>query len=315
MKSFKISVLVFLILPLLSFGQNVISLYNGLPPNSLPISQDDHSGKSIPWMTTVLIPTLITYLPEKSKANGITVIICPGGGYTGLAMDHEGHAIAKKLQENGIAGIVLKYRLPNAEFVVNKEIVPLQDAQRAIQYVREHASELEINANKVGIMGSSAGGHLASTAGTHFDKSIIENPEKTSLRPDFMVLNYPVISFEDGVTHNGSRYNLVGNLPLAEYQKKHPKDEFYPVEIEKIVKYSNDKHVNVNTPPTFIHSAIDDKVVPVENSLLFIAALQQHDVPVTSFFYEKGGHGYGLNNKTAEVQWIDKCIPWILNFK
>jgi acetyl esterase/lipase len=160
-----------------NYAQQVIPLYDGLAPNSLPTTLKDSTltfGKMV-WMPRVIDPTLTVYLPDKNKATGIAVIICPGGGYSGLASDHEGHAIAKKLQANGIAGFVLKYRLPNAEFVDNKEFVPLQDAQRAIQIVRENAQKWGINPTKIGIEGNSAGGHLASTAGTHYMKEQILN--------------------------------------------------------------------------------------------------------------------------------------------
>ena len=153
-----------------TFAQKVLPLYDGLAPNSIPSTVKDSATQygTMSWTLRVITPTLTAYLPEKSKATGFAVIICPGGGYTGLAAGHEGADMAKKLQENGIAGFVLKYRLPNAEFVNNKEFVPLQDAQRAIQIVRENAAQWGINSKKIGMMGSSAGGHLASTAGTHF---------------------------------------------------------------------------------------------------------------------------------------------------
>ncbi|WP_304236861.1 alpha/beta hydrolase [Jiulongibacter sediminis] len=298
----------------ISIAQQVIPLYEGLPPNSLETTDEESTGAENPgWFTTVLTPTLTLYLPEQSKKTGTAVIVCPGGGYTGLAMQHEGHDIAKKLQENGIAGIVLKYRLPNPKYVENKEVVPLQDAQRAIQLVREKAGEWGIDPTKLGIMGSSAGGHLVSTVGTHFDKAQISNPLNTSLRPDFLILNYPVISFKPGITHNGSRYNLVGELSLSDYADKFGHDsKFFPVPLNKVEEYSNELRVTIDTPPTFIMHAVDDKVVPVENSLFFISSLLQHGVEVESFFYEKGGHGFGMTNPEAKVQWIDACLSWIL---
>ncbi|KPM48930.1 alpha/beta hydrolase [Jiulongibacter sediminis] len=298
----------------ITFAQQVVPLYDGLPPNSLETTDEESTGAENPgWFTTVLTPTLTLYLPEQSKNTGTAVIVSPGGGYTGLAMQHEGHDIAKKLQENGIAGIVLKYRLPNPKYVKNKEVVPLQDAQRAIQLVREKAGGWGIDPTKVGIMGSSAGGHLVSTVGTHFGKAQISNPLNTSLRPGFLILNYPVISFKDGVAHNGSRYNLVGEMALGSYEQKFGKSlKYYPVALDQIEEYSNELKVTKDTPPTFIMHAVDDKVVPVENSLLFISSLLQHGVEVESFFYEKGGHGFGMTNPEAKVQWIDACLSWIL---
>jgi acetyl esterase/lipase len=308
----------------LSQAQQTIPLYDGLAPNSKPTTLHDSTltfGQMV-FMIRVIKPELTMYLPEKNKNTGMAVIVCPGGGYSGLAIEHEGHAIAKKLQANGIAGFVLKYRLPNAEFVNNKEFVPLQDAQRAIQIVRENATKWGIKANKIGIQGNSAGGHLASTAGTHFLKEQIQNPKKTSLRPDFMILNYPVISFADSLTHYGSRFSLIGEMPFAELNKiladwQNAEKRLKPllVSAQKVKEYSNELQVTPNTPPTFITHANNDDVVPVQNSILFVAALQQNQVPVESFFYAKGGHGYGMDNPTADVEWIERCLKWLLKMK
>jgi acetyl esterase/lipase len=312
------------ILTQITFAQKVIPLYEGQIPNAKPTNLSDSTlnfGK-MSFIIRVIKPDLTMYLPEKSKATGMAVIICPGGGYSGLSIDNEGYDIAKKLQANGIASFVLKYRLPNAEFVNNKEFVPLQDAQRAIQIVRENAKLWGINPNKIGIQGNSAGGHLASTAGTHFLKEQIPNPKKVSLRPDFMILNYPVISFADSLTHYGSRFNLIGEIPIDELKKinsdwanSEKKLKQLSVSSEKVKEYSNEWQVTTNTPPTFITHANNDDVVPVQNSILFIAALQKNKVPVESFFYTKGGHGYGIDNPTSDVEWIDNCIKWLQNLK
>lgn len=290
-----------------AFAQKTIPLYeSGQIPNakSTPIEETVQTWQdgetTIRFIQNISTPDLTIYLPQGEKNTGIAVIICPGGGYAGLAIDHEGHDIAKKLNEQGVAGFVLKNRLPDPKIVDNKEVVPLQDAQRAIQIVRENAKEWNLDPNKIGIAGSSAGGHLASTAGTHFQKILIDNPKETSLRPDFMVLNYPVISFADSLTHGGSRDNLIGGMNGEELKE------------EMIVEYSNELQVTEATPPTFITHAVDDEVVKVQNSLVFIAALQQKNIPVESFFYAKGGHGFGMYNSTAEVDWIDACINWLL---
>lgn len=309
-----------------SEAQQIIPLYEaGKSPNAKTVAGTENTfswtseGRQMRFVVNVSAPELTVYLPEKKKNTGIGVIICPGGGYSGVAIDHEGHDIAKKLTEHGIAGFVLKYRMPNADNVTNKEIVPLQDAQRAIQIVRENAEKWGIKAGKVGIMGSSAGGHLASTAGTLYRKNSIENPKNTSLRPDFMVLNYPVISFADSLTHYGSRFNLVGQMDQkeldniqADYRHAEERLKALPVSAEKIKEYSNELNVTADTPPAFVTHAVDDDVVKVQNSILFIAALQKNKVPVESFFYAKGGHGYGMNNPTGEVDWIDNCIQWLL---
>lgn len=321
------AILVLLLSFTISNAQKVIPLYNGKAPNSkeIPGLTDTTAvfsagNKMIHFVLRVASPDLTVYLPEKSKATGIAVIICPGGGYTGLAIDHEGYDIAKKLNEKGIAGFVLKYRLPNALHVENKQIVPLQDAQRAIQLVRENAKQWGINPNKIGIEGNSAGGHLAATAGTQYEKALIENPLKTSLRPDFMVLNYPVISMADSLTHLGSRYNLIGEglspaalkAIMSDWKTSEQKLASLPVSAEKIKDYSAELQVTANTPPTFITHAVDDNTVKVQNSLVFIAALQKNKVPVESFFYAKGGHGYAMDNPTSTVEWIDSCMTWIL---
>jgi acetyl esterase/lipase len=178
----------------------------------------------------------------------------------------------------------------------HKEIVPLMDAEKSIRYVREHAGAYQVKADRIGIMGFSAGGHLVSTLATHFNRSYIDNPKQTSVRPDFVVLVYPVISFADSLTHWDSRNNLIG-------------PDLTP---ERIKEFSNELQVTDATPPCFIVHAIDDPAVKVENSLYFEAALRQQHVPVEMFLYARGGHGFGINNRTAQVQWIDSCIDWIL---
>lgn len=312
----------------ISNAQKTIKLYEDRIPNSKQVVGLTDSigtlsiggGKTINFIQTVASPDLTIFLPEKSKATGIAVIICPGGGYGALAIDHEGYDIAKKLNKKGIAGFVLKYRLPNAEYFENKEIVPLQDAQRAIQIIRENAKKWGINPNKIGIEGSSAGGHLASTAGTHYDKIVIDNPLKTSLRPDFMILNYPAISMSDSLTHMGSRYYLIGdglsakelNAIKRDWKTSEQKLTGLAVNTQKIKEFSNELQVTPDTPPTFITHSADDNVVTIQNSILFMAALQKNKVPVESFFYAKGGHGYGIDNPTSEIDWIDSCIDWVL---
>jgi acetyl esterase/lipase len=245
-------------------------------------------------MSMVTEPTLTPYFPAKGKANGTAIVICPGGGYVHLAMGHEGEAIAKKFNEIGVTAFVLKYRLPSDQIMVDKSIGPLQDAQRAIQLVREQAATWGINPNKVGIIGFSAGGHLASTAGTHFNRAVIDNPDQVNLRPDFMVLLYPVISF-GASAHQGSRENLVGKDATQ----------------AGIDLYSNEKQVTAQTPPAFLVHAQDDKVVPVQNSMLFYEAMVKAGVKGELHIYEKGGHGFGLNNSTTHDQWFDRLVNWM----
>lgn len=240
-------------------------------------------------------PKLTIFRPEKDQSKGTAVIVCSGGAYGGRANSVEGAPACRKLVEQGITAILLDYRVPRADKMDNKEIVPLTDAQRAILYVRENAKKLKINPDKLGVMGFSAGGHLVSTVGTKFQSTKLDNPKNISLRPDFLVLVYPVISFADSLTHIDSRKNLIG----PEITK------------ERIIEYSSELQVSENTPPTYLTSGMDDKIVDVKNTLFFAAALKQHRVRVEVFLYEKGYHGYGVNNRQAKVQWIDDCIDWI----
>lgn len=300
-----------------AFAQQILPLYKGEIINSLQSStQIDTSttyygggSTQIEILRGVITPTLTVYLPDPARATGTAVIICPGGGYSILATSHEGYDMAKKFNEAGIAAFVLKYRLPRKEIMQDKRIGPLQDAQRAIQLVRENAKQWNINPNKIGILGSSAGGHLASTAGTHFEKAYIDNPNNTSLRPDFLILNYPVISFSDSLTHQGSRMNLIGNPDVA--VKGSTKFQELGMTKEDVVLFSNELQVTSKTPPTFITAPLTDDVVPVGNTFAFVAALQQNKVPVETFIYEKGPHGFGMHNPTAKEQWFDACLRWI----
>jgi acetyl esterase/lipase len=241
-------------------------------------------------------PTLTIFLPEKSKANGTAVVICPGGGYGHLAVDHEGKQIAEWLNSLGVAGFVLEYRHRGRGY---GHPAPLQDAQRAIRTVRARAAEWNVNPDRVGIMGFSAGGHLASTAGTHFDKGDPQSAdpiERVSCRSDFMILCYPVIAFGEPYTHRGSQDNLIG------------KDA--PVELVKSL--SNEKQVTPDTPPTFLFHTDEDKTVPSENSIQFYLALHKAKVPAELHIYQKGGHGLGLaQNIPGTSDWPKACEAWL----
>jgi acetyl esterase/lipase len=194
------------LMQLIAMAQTVIPLYKNIP-NSIPstLKEITDSTSVRGKVSHVVTPTLTAYLPEKSKANGAAVIICPGGGYAYLVVNHEGKDVAQEFAKRGIAAFVLKYRLPNDLIMINREIGPLQDAQQAIKMIRDHAAEWNINPAKVGIMGFSAGGHVASTLSTHYKISVIENQSNTNLRPDFSLLIYPVISFRDSILHKGSK--------------------------------------------------------------------------------------------------------------
>lgn len=282
---------------LVLMSQTVIPLYTEAIPNSKPSKNEESSETKdgILRISKVSVPTLSIYLPAKEKATGTAVIICPGGGYSILAAGHEGVDVAKKFNEMGVAAFVLKYRIPSAETMVDPSIGPLQDAQEAIKIVREGAEKWGIKTNQIGIMGFSAGGHLAATAGTHFDKAVISNLKNTSLRPDFMLLIYPVISFMDDKVHNGSRDQLIGKVPTA----------------DKINLYSNELQVTTNTPPTFLIHASDDGAVKPENSIAFYLALIKNHVPAEMHIYQNSGHGFGMTLKNTNEQWMDRCKNWI----
>ena len=282
-------------------AQTVIPLYNGKIPNSKPSSDEEvskYEADSILVISKISRPTLTIFQAPKEKATGAAVVICPGGGYWVTASKHEGTDVAKRFNRMGVTAFVLKYRIPSEKTMLNKEIGHLQDAQRALQYVRENSKKYGVDKKRVGILGFSAGGHLASTAATHYQKAYIPNPKKTSLRPDFMVLIYPVVSFQDSISHSGSGEQLLGKNALP----------------EKLREYSNELQVTSNTPPTFLVHAKDDQV-KVQNSIVFHNALDKKKVPNEMYLYEKGGHGYGMFNKSSSVLWPDLVEQWLIKMK
>ena len=258
-------------------------------------SKTDKPDRSI---TGVRWPTLTIYAPPAETATGAAVMICPGGGYGSLAIDKEGHDVARWLNTLGVTGVVLKYRLPKPLEKSGDVPLPLQDAQQAIRILRSRASELKIDPQRIGIMGFSAGGHLASTAATHFDAGKAEATNATlraSCRPDFAILVYPVVSMQDGVGHSGSRGALLGKTPSKEL----------------LDLYSNELQVTAQTPPTFLVHAKDDGV-KFENSVLFHEALKKAGVATEIQLYDKGGHGYGLGIHGGEIaQWPLRCAEWL----
>lgn len=277
-------------------AQEVVPLYKGKIPMSKPGPNREESflgsdGKE--RIRKVSIPTLTVFLPPKEKSNGTTVIICPGGGYVHLSVVGEGYDVAKLLNEWGVAAFVLKYRMPNDSTMQQKEIGPLQDAERAIQLVRTNAKQWHINPSKVGIMGFSAGGHVAATLGTHFNQVVIPNKKKVNLRPDFLVLAYAGISVPDSLS--GLDRRMLG------------KD----VPPERINKYLKGFAVTKQTPPAFLVHAKDDRTVNVKNSTSFYEKLQQNGVPAEIHLYEEGGHGFGLNNKMSDEKWTDWLKAWL----
>jgi acetyl esterase/lipase len=280
-------------------AQEAMNLYPGQIPGAkgAPASYQEtqviKDGKVIS-IGKVFHPTLSIYQPAPGKANGTAVIICPGGGYQHLAVDHEGDEVARKFVENGVTAFVLKYRLPSDSTMADKSFGPLQDAEQAIYLVRKNAGLWGVNPDKVGIMGFSAGGHLAATLTVHYRDSKIENQEKINLRPDFSILIYPVISFLSS-PHIGSMVSLIG-ADGTPAQKEY---------------FSNELHVDAETPMTFMVHANNDNTVPVENSILFNQALVKNKVPAELHLYEAGGHGYGMHNKTTADQWFERLENWM----
>jgi len=296
MKNISLLILFCAVMNTLS-SQTIIPLYKDSIPNSRP-SKDEETSEvtnGILIVHKISRPTLAIFLPKKEKANGTAVVICPGGGYGINAAGHEGTDVAKVFAEMGVAAFVLKYRIPNDLTMLNREIGPLQDAQQAIKTVRERAKEWNIHPGRIGIMGFSAGGHLASTAGTHYNKVVIPNIENTSVRPDFMMLIYPVISFNRSIGHAGSANQLIGKTPSP----------------EKIQEYSNELQVNDQTPPTFLVHASDDGAVIPQNSIVFYQALVQHKVPAELHIYQSGGHGFGMKQKSKNELWMERCRNWM----
>jgi len=283
-------------------AQQVIALYETVPNSiaSTEVRERSDTANSRIRTSRVTVPTLTAFFPEKGKENGTAVIICPGGGYSYLVVNQEGSEVAEAFNKKGVTAFVLNYRLPNDLIMRDKTIGPLQDAQQAIKMVREKAVEWNIDPARIGIIGFSAGGHLASTASTHFNDRIIDNKRNTSLRPDFSILVYPVISFSDSLAHKGSRRALLGKDTAS---------------MAKTDFYSNEKQVTARTPPTFLLHCGDDKVVAVGNSISYYQALIRNGVKAELHIYPTGGHGFGLHNKTIIDQWLDRCFNWMAGNK
>jgi len=293
MKQLNLIIILFFISTSIIAQNKVLKVWaNGAP---------DHNGMDEPEIVTkdghiknISEAEMYVYLPEKNINTGAAVVICPGGGYWIEAAQHEGHAIAKWLNEKGIAGIVLKYRLPYGH-----DKIPSEDVRQTMRTVRMNAKEWGIDVDKIGLAGSSAGGHLAATAGTRFDhgnKQSANQVEKLSCRPDFLLLLYPVISFNEEFGHMGSRTNLIGEG-----------NDWKLVE-----KYSNELHVTPQTPPTFLILADDDVSVPPRNSVEFYLQLKKNNVPAEMHIFAKGGHGFGIRkNNLPSDNWPNLFFDWL----
>ena len=303
MKHFKF-LLSFLLLVILAHNASSQTTIIKVWPDGIPGSlrsetyfeESTVTGDIVSLYEKVTDPTLTVFLPPAEKATGTAVLICPGGGYGVLAFDHEGFAIARWLNSNGIAGIILKYRLPSDMIMKDKSVGPLQDAQEAMRIIRRNASQWKINSHRIGVIGFSAGGHLASTLSTHFAEKVYEVKDTTSARPDFSLLIYPVVTFDSTFTHAGTRQNLVGDKP-SEYTIRY---------------FSNEYRITRNTPPAFLVHSADDKVVPVKNSIVYFEGLVRNNIQAEMHIFQKGGHGYGLAiNRGTESAWPELCLSWL----
>lgn len=260
-------------------------------PNSKP-GPDEESSANGSWIKKVSRPVIQVYLPAGSKATGTSVVIFPGGSYAGLTFDFEGVQQANYFVDHGVAAFVVKYRIPDDATMVDKSMGPLQDAQQAMRFARQHAAGWSLDPERIGVVGFSAGGHLASTLATHFDQSYVDNPDHAVLRPDFLVLVYPVISMDPKITHLDSRKSLLGNDPPE----------------SRIQFFSNERHVSANTPPTLLLHAADDRLVDVDNSIAFFDALRRAGVPVEARLFQKGQHGFFLMPRD---RWQGTILDWL----
>ena len=267
-------------------------LYGSGPiPNSKP-GPNEEFGAEHGFLRKVSRPEILVYLPAKSRANGASILIFPGGSYVGLTFDYEGTQQAQFFIDHGIAAFVVKYRIPSDQTMVDKSIGPLQDAQQAIRFVRLHAREWNLDPKRVGAIGFSAGGHVASTLATHFEKAYVPNPEHINLRPDFLIVVYPVISMESKIAHMDSRKALLGPHPSA----------------SQIRFFSSELQVTRETPPTLILDAMDDRLVNPENSIVFLEALRRAGVRVEARFFERGQHGFFLMPRD---RWQESILEWL----
>ena len=299
MRSFVIGMFLATMILQNALAQEIIKLWpDNTIPNAIPGASIDEKSvtdaNGILRISDVSVPTITAYLPAKDKATGAAVMICPGGGYSILAASHEGSDVARWFNSMGVAAFVLKYRLPNSELMTNQQEVPLIDAMQGITLIRQNAARYGISPNKIGVMGFSAGGHVAATLATHYHRG----PNASEMaKPNFTILLYPVITFGEKA-HTGSRDKLLGNLNTSP---------------ELVTYYSNELQVTSQTPPTFLVHSEDDKGVPVENSINYYLACLKNGVSAEMHLYPTGGHGYGL--RTAKFgslnAWPDACKAWL----
>lgn len=284
-----------------SLAQETLPLYPGAIPGA--IDKPDAETTTVRENGVIIVanisrPTITIYKGKgegESWKKGMAVIIFPGGGYVINALQHEGHDVGRWLADHGITAFVVKYRVPDSACMTNPSTAPLQDAQQAIGWVREHTRQYGLHKKKIGVLGFSAGGHLAATASTKYRQPI---SHYRKVRPDFSVLIYPVISFTDSIGHIGSRDALLGKSPGQ----------------EMIRAWSNELLVDAKTPPAFLAHAKDDWV-NYKNSVMYADALKANKIPAELLLFEKGGHGYGMINPASEVQWPDALLQWLSKLK
>ncbi|SFD11272.1 alpha/beta hydrolase [Algibacter pectinivorans] len=302
MKSYICLCFLFLIAFSTMAQNEILNLWETIPNHKHTAENEGVEIKDVKRVFLTKTPTIEVFLPSKRSLNGKAVLICPGGGYRYLAYDWEGTDVAKWLNSKGIAAFVLKSRLPLSKSLITPHEAPLQDAQRAIRLLRANADKWHINPNKIGVIGFSAGGHLASTLGTQFDapNSFKEQSMDTiSARPDFVALIYPVITMQDDFTHKGSQTNLLGSNPDDALK----------------ARFSNELQVTKDTPPTFLVHAGDDMVVPVENSLKLYNALKINGIKTEMHIYPYGSHGFGLAIGQGYLEsWTNRFYDWLMEF-
>lgn len=273
-------------------------LYSGDIPGAIA-APDEESVRDPkdpwPFLQNISRPTITAYRPAKQDPKRAAVVIFPGGGYRGVSILKEGYDVARAFNDMGVTAFVVKYRTPSDKWMKDKRVGPLQDAQQAVATVRRDAEKWQIDPKRIGVIGFSAGGHLAATTGTMFSTPVLSQWRSSDVRPDFLMLIYPVITFTEATLHKGSRDQLLGTAPSPDDMKR----------------FSTELAVSRDTPPTFLIHAADDQGVPVANSILFFQALQAQKIPSQLMIYPAGGHGYGLNNATTGDRWIERCRQWL----
>lgn len=273
-------------------------LYSGDIPGAIAAPDEESlRDPKDPWpfFRNTSRPTITAYRPAKQDPKRAAVVILPGGGYRGTSVLKEGYDVARAFNDMGVTAFVVKYRTPSDKHMKDKRTGPLQDAQQAVATVRRDAEKWQIDPKRIGLIGFSAGGHLAATTGTLFSNPVLPQWKSADVRPDFLMLIYPVITFTESTVHWGSRQQLLGATPSRDDMKR----------------FSAELAVTSETPPTFLIHAADDQTVPVANSILFFQALQARKIPAQLMIYPAGGHGYGLNNATTGDRWIDRCRQWL----